>query len=521
MKTSVRFPRSAGRPLALAALGLAMTLSLAACSGGSGGGASAAKTLTFGENSDAAPTGYDPLLYSAGQSTFFNGLYDSLFVTDKNGVAQPSLVKSFTTSADKLTLTLKLRTGVTFTDGSKLTAAVVKSNLDRRTDKTLTSYGALAAGGAAAIKSVTAPDAETVVITWAAPQATGQNNLVDEEGMIVGPKGIADTASLKTTPDGSGPYKLDSSKTTKSSTYTLVKNSKSWDAKSFAYDTVVFKVITNAQTLANAVVSGQVDVAGQLDASVVDLVKSKQTVAQNGGTIVGFPVVDKLGKTNPAFAKLAVRQALNYATDRATLVKDLHPTAKATAQLFPAEASGFDAAINTKYAYDPAKAKSLLASAGYPKGISVTLIVLGQPTDDEIAVQKQWAKSGITLNLKTVTSTDAAFAAVSTTPILFGPFSVGSQPAGFVAGVVYGGFMNLQKAQDPAIGKALGGALGATGAAQTASLKALNAAITDEGWYVPLYESYISYGYNAKKVQTPVYSGTNGYLLLSQLKPVK
>ncbi len=520
MKTAHHNARRAKPPLAIAAVGVAVLLALTGCSG-SNSGSKASSTLTFGRSFDDAPNGYDPLLYAAGESTFFSGIYDSLFVTDKNGIAQPSLVTKATTSANKLSLTLDLRTGVTFTDGAKLTSAIVKSNLDRRTDKTLTSYGALAAGGAAEIKSIATPDADTVVITWAKPQAAGQNNLTDEEGMIVGPKGLADATSLKTTPDGSGPFKLDSAKTTKSSTYTLVKNTKSWHAKAYPFSAVVFKVYNNVQSLANAVVSGQIDVAGPLDASTVDLVRSRQKVVQNGGTIVGFPIVDKLGKTNKAFAKLEVRQALNYATDRASLVKDLHPTAKATAQLFPSEAAGFDPALNTKYAYNPTKAKQLLADAGYPNGITINIVVGGQPTDDQIAVQKQWQKVGINLKFTIVTSTDAVFAAVSTTPLLFGPFSVGSQPAGFVAGVLYGGFMNLQQAKDPAIAGALGGALGATGDAQTAALKQLNAAITDDGWYVPLYESYISYGFSAKKVQEPVYSGTNGYLLLSQIKPAK
>ncbi|MEN2739977.1 ABC transporter substrate-binding protein [Microbacterium sp. X-17] len=517
MKTSAR-PGRMGRSLA-AVLGLVMTVALTACSGGTG--SSATNTLTFGISADNAPNGYDPMLYAAGQSTFFSGLYDSLFTTDKDGVAQPSLVSSFTTSPDNKTLTLTLRTGVTFTDGSKLDSAVVKANLDRRTDKSLVAYGALATGGAAEISQVATPDNKTVVITWAQPQATGQNNLMDETGMIVGPHGIADVAGLKTNPDGSGPYSLDTAKTTKSATYTFSKSTKSWHASAYPFSAVVFKVITNPQALANAVVSGQVDVAGQLDSSTVSLVQSRQKVAQDGGTIMGFPVADKLGLTNKAFASTLVRQALNYGTDRATLVKDLHPTAKATAQLFPVEAKGYDAAINTKYAYDPAKAKALLAQAGYPNGFSIDLAVLGQPSDDEIAVQKQWQKIGVTMNFKSVTSTDAAFAAVRTQPLLFGPFGVGANPAGFIAGVVYGGFMNLQKATDPAIEQPLGAALGTTGAAQDVALKALNAAITDQGWYIPLYESYISYGYNPSKVAAPVYSGTNGYLLLSSLKPAK
>jgi peptide/nickel transport system substrate-binding protein len=513
--------RSRGVHAGAVAIAAVAATVLTACGGGSSGGSSSgsADTLTVGANSDYAPTGYDPLLYAAGQSTFYNALYDSLFVTDKDGKTVPSLATSFSTSADKLRLTLKLRDGVTFTDGSTLDATLVKKNLDRRTDKTLTSYGSFAAGGANEVKSVLAPDARTVVITWAKPQATGESNLTDEAGAIVGAKAAADPSSLKTTPDGSGAYTLDAGRTTKGSSYTLVKNTKAWNVKNFGYDTVVFKIITSPQALANALVSGQVTVAGQLDSSTLDLVSSRKKVVKDGGTIVGFPVVDKLGKTNPAFAHVEVRQALSYGIDRPSLVSQLHPGAKPTAQLFPAEAAGYDAALNSKYAYDPAKAKALLAQAGYPDGFSIDLVVLGQPTDDEVAVQKQWQKIGVKLNFKTASSTDAVFASVSTTPLLFGPFAVGNQPAGFVAGVLYGGFMNLQKAADPAIASALGSALGGTGSERDAALTKLNTAITDSGWYVPLYEDYIYYGYDSSKVAAPTYSGTNGYLLLSQITP--
>jgi peptide/nickel transport system substrate-binding protein len=212
-----------------------------------------------------------------------------------------------------------------------------------------------------------------------------------------------------------------------------------------------------------------------------------------------------------------VRQALSYAIDRESLVKDLHPGARATAQLFPESATGFDPALDEQYAYDPAKAKQLLAAAGYPNGFEINQTVGGQPTDDQIAIQKQWAEIGVKLNFVTATSTDAVFAAAATEPLLFGPFAVGSNPAGFVAGVVVGGFMNLQKASDPAIGQALGAALGSTGAQQETALKSLNDAITNQGWYIPVYEDFIYMGYNADKVAEPSFAGTNGWFVLSDI----
>jgi peptide/nickel transport system substrate-binding protein len=496
-------------------------VSLAACGGGSsassGGSASGGTTkVTIGEDSDSAANGYDPLLYSSAQFSFFSGLYDSLFVTDKDGNAQPSLVASSSDNADHTQLTLTLRDGVTFTDGSTLDSALVKKNLDRRSDKTLAAYGQLST----AIKDVAAPDAKTVVITWAKPQATGASNLADTAGVIVGSKGIADPTSLKTTPDGSGPYTLASAGTTRGSSYTLTKNTKAWNATTFPYSTVVFRVLGDHQAMANAVQSGQVDIAGQLDPTTVDQVKSSKSIAQVGGTIIGMPVVDKTGKTNPAFAKVEVRQALLYATDRAALVK-LHPGAKATAQLFPAAATGFDSGLNTTYTYDPAKAKQLLAQAGYPNGFSIDQTVLGQPAVDQIAVQKQWAAVGVKLNFVTATSTDAVFAAAATQPLLYGAsgFTVGTNPAGFVAGVLYGGFMNLQHATDPNIESALGASLGGTGSAKDAALKQLNAAITNDGWFIPFYESYIYDGYNPSKVAAPAISPTYGYVVLSSVKP--
>jgi peptide/nickel transport system substrate-binding protein len=278
------------------------------------------------------------------------------------------------------------------------------------------------------------------------------------------------------------------------------------------------KVITDPQALANAVVSGQADVGTQIDQTTVDLVQSKQTITKVGGVIVGFPVFDKTGKTNPAFKDPNVRLALSYGTDRAAIVKDLHPASKATAQLFPSGSPGFDASLNTKYAYDPAKAKQLLAAAG-AADLKIDLTFPGQPTPDLLALQEQWKKIGVTLNIVPATSTDQVFAAAVTQPLGFGPFGVGSNPAGFVAGVVVGGFANLQHASDPNIEAALGKALGSTGTDQQSALKDLNAAITNDGWYIPVYEDFTYTGYNKSKVATPAWAGTNNYLVLSSIKP--
>ena len=503
------------------ATAVAMTMTVAACGGGSGGssGASASDTVTIAVDADSAANGYDALLYSQAQFQFFASVYDALFVTAKDGTVTPSLVTNTANNADNTQLTLTLRDGVTFTDGSTLDATLVKANLDRRSDPDLAAYQQFAPGGGAEITNVAAPDAKTVVITWAKPQAAGQQYLVDTSGVIIGKDGVANPDTLATAPDGSGPYTLNTGATTKGSTYSFAKNDKAWNVGSFAFKNVAWKVITDPQARANAVISGQADVAIPLGGDTVDLVRSKQTVAQNGGNIAGFPVFDKLGKTNPAFGVLAVRQALVLGIDRETLVTQLHPGARATSQLFPEGTVGFDPALDAAWAYNPDKAKQLLAQGGYPDGFSFDLVVLGQPDVDQVAIQKQWQAIGVNMNFVTATSTDAAFAAVGTTPLGWGTQFAMSNPLGFVQGVLYGGFMNLQKATDPAIDKALGEASATTGAAQEAALKDLNAAITTSGWFITVYESFTYLGYNAKKVTEPAFAGTSAFIILSSIKP--
>src|ERR1700759_525266 len=101
-------------------------LSLTACGSAAGGSGTPSETLTVGYDSDPAPQGYDPLLYGSGQRMFYESLYQSLFVETASGGAAPELVSSYSYNAKKTQMTLTLKSGVTFADGSKLTAQLVK-----------------------------------------------------------------------------------------------------------------------------------------------------------------------------------------------------------------------------------------------------------------------------------------------------------------------------------------------------------------------------------------------------------
>src|SRR6202042_2930458 len=175
--TGSHFQRIGISALAIAALTLTACGSAASSGGSAGGSGTPSQTLTIGYDSDPAPQGYDPLLYGSGQRMFYESLYQSLFVETSTGGAAPELVSSYSYNAKKTQMTLTLKSGVTFTDGSKLTAQLVEENLDRRSNAKLQSYGAFGKGGAEEIASVAAPNASTVVLTFAAPQATFQTEV--------------------------------------------------------------------------------------------------------------------------------------------------------------------------------------------------------------------------------------------------------------------------------------------------------------------------------------------------------
>jgi len=493
--------------------------SLTACGGSSQATAKAdTSNLTLAIDSDSASFGFDPLRVADAQRQFFEGLYENLMTLQPDGSAGPGLAKEFSYNADNTVLTLTLKEGVTFTDGSTLDAALVKANFDRRTDPALSAYSAVAKGGAQEITSVDVVSPTQVSLTFAKPQPGFEKNLTATMGMIVGKTGVADTASLAATPDGSGPYTLDPS-TVKGNKYVLVKNDKNPDASKYAFSKVTFSVIQDPQARANALVSGQADVA-MLTSPTVDFAKSKGLgVSQIGGTLHTMVSFDKTGKTAPAFASEKVRQAFQYAINRQSLVDALHKGDIPAWNALPKDSAGFTEELNTKFAYDPAKAKSLLAEAGYADGFEFTIVGSAETQTDLQAVQKDLAAVGIKMNIKMAASTDEAFAAVATTPLGYAALGW-DNPVGLMYGVVLNGFTNVQKATDEQLTAATGEAAAAKDdAARKTALTKLNTRLVESGWMIPLYESLTNQGYNTKKIKQVEFAGTNAYPLLSSYKP--
>ncbi|MFD8391932.1 ABC transporter substrate-binding protein [Streptomyces sp. NPDC059680] len=357
----------------LAAL-LTTSVLLTACGSGddSSSGSSRPKsggTLTFAVGSDAGcvdpqQVGSNESIYSVRQTV------DSLTDQEpRTGKIVPWLAKSWDINADATEFTFHLRSGVTFSDGSQLTAQVVKDNFDAVPK--LGALGVLAQGYLSGVKSTTAVDPLTVKVTFKGPnaqflQATSTHSL-----------GIESSASVKKTPQqkcsdgviGSGPFVL--KQYVQNQSIILAKRtgydwgSSLWSKKGEAYlDKLVFKVVPEAGVRAGSLQSGQVDAISSVGkANEAALGGGQVTLLRraNPGVVFGLGV----NNSRPLLKDVKVRQAILAAIDRKQIADTVFPTGTQLATSVLAHTTPDYTDLSSDLAFDAAKAKSRLEAAGW------------------------------------------------------------------------------------------------------------------------------------------------------------
>ncbi|SFK09728.1 ABC transporter substrate-binding protein [Amycolatopsis sacchari] len=349
------------------AVGLAVVSLTAACGGGTGSG-SADRVLNIGF--PVPPESMDPAKLSTDASLYANLAYDPLIYRAPDGSLQPRLATSwnYVGTGNKL-FELKLRPDVRFSDGSPLTADVVKTNIEHF-KKTSSSASLLAA-----VASIEAPDPLTVRVSLSQPNPILPVLFTQDflAGNVASGPALAQPDTLATQSAGAGPYVLDPATTVSKDHYTYVPNPQYWNKNAVHYDRVVVKVLTNANTALAAIKTGQVDVL-RADYTTADAAKSAGLqIAQTPLSFIGLNLTDRAGQLVPALGDVRVRQALNYAVDRQKITKALfgdYGTPTEQIQL-PGE-DGYNP--QDFYGHDPAKARQLLAEAGYPNGFTLPVL---------------------------------------------------------------------------------------------------------------------------------------------------
>ena len=352
---------------------VALSLVAAGCGGGSssdGGGSSSggSKTLTLGLIAPATTFKAADMNF-ANEAPYGQAVYDTLLKADPKGEVVPSLATEWSYDDKKTVLTMTLRDDVTFTDGTKFNADAAAQNLVRFRDGASPNKSFLGS-----LKDAKAVDDTHVELTLKQPDPGLLNYLTQNAGMMGSP-GQFGKPDEKTKPVGSGPYVLDTAATVVGSSYTFTKNPNYWNKTDQHYDKLVLKVFNDPTAMLNAVKGKQLNGAKLINNDFIDQVKgSGYSLVDWELDWTGLILLDRAGKMNPALKDIKVRQALNHAFDKEGLLKAYAKGyGSLTSQIFPTNSPAYDAALDTRYPYDAAKAKSLLAEAGYPNGFELSM----------------------------------------------------------------------------------------------------------------------------------------------------
>ena len=330
--------------------------------------------------------------------TNLNVLEGLLTVSDKGRIV-PILASSYKVAPDGLTYTFKLRQKVKFHDGSSFGTDDVLYALERARDP---KSGHTHPEYYAQISKVSAPDAQTVVISLKAPDNDLLFNLARADS-VIGPKGRAE--EQKTKPIGTGPFKF--SVWNRGSSVDLERFDGYWNRNLPYLDKVSFKIIPDLNAQFAALKAGDVDIIGYgLGSENVEQVRADAGLELiSGGSTTKITL--GLNNSKPPFNDARVRKALEYATNKSEILQGLlfgqgkiigsHRT--------PAETGYVD--LSKTYGYSPEKAKALLEQAGYnaSRPLKFTLN-LPAPFQNEVrigtAIAAQWAKVGVQVELKPI-----------------------------------------------------------------------------------------------------------------------
>lgn len=336
----------------------------------------AQETLVIGQAGDAITL--DPHAnIGIVEASLASNIFDPLVVFDKKMEVKPGLAERWETP-NPTTWVFHLRKGVKFHNGSPLTAEDVKYSIERILNwKPFGTMGGVAAY-INAIESVRVIDPDTVEIKTGKPFGPMLRSLrtayiVNKAHVekITQEKGI-EAVSLN--PMGTGAYKFVE---WVPGDHLIVERNDSWWGGRPAISRINFRQIANNATRVAALLSGEIHIATELPPRDVDRVKNNpetKVVVLDGMRTVNFKF-DSVREVTPGvpgmpnpLKKLKVRMAINHAIDEDAIVKVvMNGYARPSNQLASDSHFGWSPAIK-RLPYDPAKARRLLAEAGYPNG---------------------------------------------------------------------------------------------------------------------------------------------------------
>ena len=376
-------------------------------------------TLTYARYVDA--NFLDPVFCDGNSDIWIlSNLFDTLILPSENGSGfQPGLASDWSISDDGMTVSLTMRDGTKFSDGSAITAEDAKWSLDRARSPENGIYNSILSS----IDTLTIPAEGKLEISLKHPDPailaalTAFNAAVLPSKLYEAAPGetvIEKARVMGANPVGSGPFMFDS--WSRGASMKLVRNPHYWregtDGKPLPYlDTLEFEIIPDDATRILKVQSGEIDGAEFIPFSRVNELKADPELNMTifPGTKVVFANMNvrpefKDGSPNP-LSDVKVRQALNYATDKDAVIGIVTHGIGTPMSSYMSSATPMHSGEGSVFPFDIDKAKALMTESGWPDGFETTILVLPGSVDEigiATALQQFWAPLGVKLSIEQV-----------------------------------------------------------------------------------------------------------------------
>ena len=347
--------------------------------------------LTIGIPQDFDSLDPDYMTLAGTKEVLFN-MFEGLVKPTAEGDIVPAVASAVSKSDDGTQYTFTLRDGVKFHNGNPVTMDDVVYSIERRWKDTDTA----AQLGALSVIDHLDTDGANLTITLSEPS---NEFLAAVMNAYIIPKDYTDHA---TNPIGTGPYKFVSY--TVEHSLVVERFADYWGTPA-KIETVTFKIEKGADGLVRGLQSGALDFVAHLSSDqTAQLGKDDFNIMQGSMNLVQALYLNNAEKP---FDDVRVRQALCYAVDKQQLLEkafDGYGIPLGTSML-PSMGKYYDDSLTDYYPHDVAKAKELLAEAGYPNGFSMTITVVNQYTphvNTATVLVEQLKEVGITATIDPV-----------------------------------------------------------------------------------------------------------------------
>jgi peptide/nickel transport system substrate-binding protein len=339
----------------------------------------------------AAPTVMDPFkVYGTQTQSLFRLIFEPLFDRDPDGKIRTPLLERWG-PVDALTWEFRLHPGVRFHDGGELTAADVVYSLQRILDLQLASPRRQ---DFRELDTIVIVDPLTFRITTKRPYALLPARLSQFSMIVPDQLRGRSEADFFREPIGLGPFRLAELDATKA---VLTAFAEHHDGAP-KIPRVVFRFIADPEERLRQLLAGTVDIVTNLLPQQVDPLLRARGAHLVKRHSIRFMCVLIDGRRGP-LARADVRRALLYGTDGEGLVRYVaRGNGRLIATITLPEDFGFNSSLKP-YPFDPAKAKALLAEAGYPSGFRLQGFATHDTHTVATALAQQWAKLGVILDL--------------------------------------------------------------------------------------------------------------------------